>query len=49
MADDAPEDEPAEPTAAEEVADAPEISLADEEWPSEATEVAFDPHAIAAE
>ena len=46
----APEDEEATgPTAAEEIADAPETSLTDEEAPSEAAEVAFAPHAMAAE
>ena len=48
--DTAAEDEEASgPTAAEEIADAPEISLTDEDEPSEAAEVTFDPHAIAAE
>ena len=45
----AEDEEPAKPPSAEEIADAAEISLTDEEEPSEAAEVAFDPHAIAAE
>ena len=45
----AEDDEAAEPAAAEEIADAAEISLTDEEGPREAVEVAFNPHAIAAE
>ena len=45
----AEDEEAAEPAAAKEIADAAEISLADEEGPREAAEVAFNPHAIAAE
>ena len=48
--DTAAEDEEAsKPRAAEEIADTGKISLNDEEAPSEAAEVAFNPHAIAAE
>ena len=47
--DTAPDEEAAEPTTAEEIADPAVISLTDEEGPREAAEVAFDPHAIAAE
>ena len=45
----AEDEEAAEQAAAEEIADPAEISLTDEEAPSEAAEVAFNPHAIAAE
>ena len=43
------EEEAAKPPAAEEIADATKISLTNGEAPGEAAEVAFDPHAIAAE